>query len=246
MEHKETLNKLEEIYENLPKVIVDFLESPELNSLIKKISDKHALLIPETEKIDNEILLVLMGEKKAADFVKNLTAATGFDYTKANKIAADVNKEIFEKIRKKMMEENSEEKSSDNEAPNKDEMMPEEKPIQKENPESLIVEKSVTYAPPPPSPMSSQKNGENLDRGSLLKEIEEAGEPKIEMDEDKSFLKGNIDAKPEISRPAPSPTSVFEKKLTSNTEQTIKEKEVMDEKKHPSKGFDPYREPIDS
>jgi len=223
----------EEIFEEFkvaPEAIRHFVLSDKLKEAVIELAEKHDLRIDDTGNLHNEILLTLIGREKASALYDNLRKRLGLKEDIAKELASDINKEVFEKIRR-LMREGSNKVKEEQGADSQTEVR-EEKTLGK------IVEKSG----------SNEKRIENdntLKREDILREIESAGEPQIEKDEDKSFLRDNVSA-PETPSPntpkAPSPDTrnIMDKKLS---ESSVSKKE--DDKKRPNAGIDPYREPIE-
>lgn len=77
-------------------------------NIMQRVSNQHQLHIDQMGTLAEEIDSVLLGLEPSANFVKNIQESLQIDQATAESVAANVNNEIFLKIREslKQMEEN--------------------------------------------------------------------------------------------------------------------------------------------
>jgi len=91
-----------ETYNKLPKDVQRAMFSSLTSDRIFEIGSKHGLAIDRMGLLSQEIGVVLLGEKRASQFVENLQKALGLNHEKAYEIAQDVNHSIFYEIRENL------------------------------------------------------------------------------------------------------------------------------------------------
>ena len=94
--------QIQERFEQLPTALQEAISSPEINAAIQAIGNKHSLHIDQLGELVDLIGLVMLGLLPSRDFVKNLSREANIDEVTSTKIADDVNKEIFSKIKSAM------------------------------------------------------------------------------------------------------------------------------------------------
>ncbi len=90
---------LEEKMKSLPEEIQAALSSVEVSSAVKGVGDKHNLKIDQQGILFEQVTYVMLGLTSSKDFVSNLSKEAGIDHAESTKIAADINSEVFGKIR---------------------------------------------------------------------------------------------------------------------------------------------------
>lgn len=101
---KYTKEKLAEKYRVLPQVLKDFLISEKLDMILNEIIKKNNLLLDQAGILENEVVLVVLGDTKAEDFPKRLRRETNIGQEKLNKLIRDVNEKVFKEIRASLRE----------------------------------------------------------------------------------------------------------------------------------------------
>lgn len=90
------------ISNEIPTQIKQFAKSKELSTGIQKISDVFDLHIDQIGELGAEIRDVLLGLSESADFSKHISERLEVNREMADKITAEVNKEIFGAIKSQM------------------------------------------------------------------------------------------------------------------------------------------------
>ncbi|MFA4890158.1 MAG: hypothetical protein WC587_00775 [Candidatus Paceibacterota bacterium] len=91
-----------EKYEQLPHDLKEAIFSVEMTETIKSIGDKYKLAIDKIGALANESGMVMFGATRPKDFVPNIMSRLGVDKDTANKIASDVNFQVFLKVRESL------------------------------------------------------------------------------------------------------------------------------------------------
>jgi hypothetical protein len=94
--------KLEENFKKLPEPLQRALASSEITEGIQKIAERYQLMLDQESVLYDITAYTMLGLSSSKDFVKNLSSATNIDNGTASKIADDINKEIFSKIKEEM------------------------------------------------------------------------------------------------------------------------------------------------
>ena len=89
----------------IPSIIRSIEKDPQLLENIKTIAEKFNLDIDQLGGLYSEIIYIIGGTDKSANFVKNIIERLEINEEIANQIATDVNKTIFEVIKTKMQAE---------------------------------------------------------------------------------------------------------------------------------------------
>lgn len=97
-----TNEQILEKYEQLPDDLKEAIFSVEMTEAIKGIGDKYGLHIDKIGALANEAGMVMFGATRPKDFVPNLMSRLGVDKDTANKIASDVNSQVFLKVRESL------------------------------------------------------------------------------------------------------------------------------------------------
>ena len=92
----------EHAFLKLPKDVQRAMFSSLTSDRIFEIGSKHGLAIDKMGLLSQEIGVVLLGEKRASQFVESLQKALGLNHEKAYEIAQDVNHSIFYEIRENL------------------------------------------------------------------------------------------------------------------------------------------------
>ncbi len=89
---------------DIQKQLVEISRTPEMYRKMETIGAKYDLFLDVQDELSAEIQNVIRGYRPAKDFVKNIQNTLEINSVTANKIAADVNSEIFIPLREKMQE----------------------------------------------------------------------------------------------------------------------------------------------
>lgn len=80
---------------NLRLVCIETRTSEKIKEIV---TDRHSLTIEQAEQISHLIRLVFFGELPISDFINRINAELKIDKNIAQKVALDINKEIFHKV----------------------------------------------------------------------------------------------------------------------------------------------------
>ncbi len=93
---------LKERFEQLPQVVRDSITSADVQKRLRSVSDGHQLHIDQWAKLENEVMLTLLGFQKAEDLSKNIQYEVGITADIAQALATDINTIVFEPIREEL------------------------------------------------------------------------------------------------------------------------------------------------
>lgn len=115
-------------YNELPSVIKDAIKDSKWEGGLRRILDKYNLRIDQAGSIENNAVLVMIGLMSVTDFVDTIKSESGItNKDEVENLVADVEKEIFSKIRQAVIEQAEKPKS---------EVTPKTKQAKEENIES--------------------------------------------------------------------------------------------------------------
>ena len=89
----------------LPKVVRDAIASTDVQKQLRAVSDNHKLHIDQWAKLENEVLVTLLGFQAPSDLPKNIANEIGIDMQSALSLANDINTIVFEPIRQELERE---------------------------------------------------------------------------------------------------------------------------------------------
>ncbi|MES2953269.1 MAG: hypothetical protein V4674_01790, partial [Patescibacteria group bacterium] len=114
-----SLQLIAEKLDSLPEPIQELLASGELGQTLFTIGNKYGLHLDVGEELSDEVNLVLLGETHTDEFIDHLAKRLALPREKAAQIAADINQEVFLKVREALKElrEGSKEKAEAAPAP---------------------------------------------------------------------------------------------------------------------------------
>lgn len=98
----ETQEIIKEQLKKLPKDLKDAISSVDLRDKIRKISEKHHLHIDQAGNLENETAFVMIGLEPTADYKENLKRELNISRDRAQAITADIDKEIFARVRQSL------------------------------------------------------------------------------------------------------------------------------------------------
>lgn len=97
-----TDKQISEMYNNLPQDLKKAIFSVEMTGTIKRIGQKYQLQIDKIGILGNETGMVMIGVTHPNDFIPNLSQRLSVSKEIAEKIADEVNMQIFAKVRESM------------------------------------------------------------------------------------------------------------------------------------------------
>jgi hypothetical protein len=257
---EETQKIIAEQMKILPKEIVAAIISVDYKTKLQQITQRQKLMIDQAGKLEMETTLVMIGLEPLADYVNNLQRELEITSTRAEEIALDVSENIFKGIRaflEKMdeemltVEENSEIKGE----------------VEQEKEGRIEIDTEINT-----DETVKKEETLNLDRNQILSEIEnpnsipdgnrsmnfKAGTSQTQTTELEIRPEQTLETIPgEEVKDVEKPTikeetvDIFKAKMTGTiitpqkvTEEKTETKLPEVEKKRPSSGVDPYREPF--
>ncbi len=104
-----TPKKLKERYKKLPDAVKEVYFSEKTVDKLQYISKKHKLGIGKSGIVADEVGLVLLGFTRESEFVSHLVKRLQISTENAERIAGDIEKEIFVRLKSVLKEENNDE-----------------------------------------------------------------------------------------------------------------------------------------
>lgn len=86
----------------LPKVLQDAITSADIDKQLRALSVTHKLHLDQWEKLENEVVLSLLGIQHVEDLEKNIQQEVGISQEVARQIAESISLNIFEPIRQEL------------------------------------------------------------------------------------------------------------------------------------------------
>jgi hypothetical protein len=90
---------MQERFTKLPKVVQDAITSADVEKHLRELANTHKLHLDQWTKLENEVMLALLGFEPVGDLAKNIKSEVGTDEASSIAIAADISKIVFEPIR---------------------------------------------------------------------------------------------------------------------------------------------------
>ncbi len=94
--------KLAERFDRLPKVVQDAITSANVEAHLRALAEKQRLHLDQWEKLENEVMLALLGFQPVDELAKNIQNEVRVDHQIAMDLAADISKIVFEPIREEL------------------------------------------------------------------------------------------------------------------------------------------------
>lgn len=94
--------QLKERFAQLPEVVRNAITSADVEKALRSVSEKHKLHVDQWAKLENEVMLTLLGFQNAEDFPKNIQDEIGVAPDEAASLAADISTIVFEPIREEL------------------------------------------------------------------------------------------------------------------------------------------------
>lgn len=91
-------------YDALSSEVREILDKPETTEKILSIAERYGLLLDKANDLNDEIVLILLGLTKSSEFVERVSKKLNISQKTATALAQDVNREIFDSIRKYIKE----------------------------------------------------------------------------------------------------------------------------------------------
>jgi hypothetical protein len=108
-----TPEQIQERFDRLPKDMQDAISSPEIHAKVRDVGNKNGLMIDQIGELVDQVGLVMLGLARASNFVRDTSARLSIDAQKAQAIAVDINKEVFEEIKRGMRNKDKGEKTGE-------------------------------------------------------------------------------------------------------------------------------------
>lgn len=101
----ELQKELEARLKELPKVVRDAIRSADIEKRLRSLADTHKLHLDQWGKLENEVMLALLGFQPVEDLQQNIKSEVGTSDEIAAALAADISKVVFEPIRQELERE---------------------------------------------------------------------------------------------------------------------------------------------
>ncbi len=101
-EEKDFKEKLAERFAQLPKVVQDAITSADVEKHLRALADTHKLHLDQWEKLENEVMLALLGFQRSEDLQKNIESEVGIDAATAALLATSISTVVFGPIRQEL------------------------------------------------------------------------------------------------------------------------------------------------
>lgn len=134
--------KLQARFLQLPKALQNAITSADVEKKLRALSETHKLHLDQWQKLENEVMLALLGFQPVENLEANIKNEVGIAEEEAKALAGDIADTIFEPIREELEREL-------------------EKPAEKEGKEPVVssqqpvVEKPVAGSPQPVAPIQN-------------------------------------------------------------------------------------------
>lgn len=101
-EEKDFKEKLAERFAQLPKVVQDAITSADVEKHLRELADTQKLHLDQWEKLENEVMLALLGFQRSEDLQKNIESEVGVDAATAALLATSISTVVFGPIRQEL------------------------------------------------------------------------------------------------------------------------------------------------
>ncbi len=147
----ESQKLMQEQFSKLPTELQAALKSPQLHEKIRIIGSKHQLHIDQMGKLEDEVVMFMMGFTEPEEFMSQLVNDLSVSTTTAGDIAVDIGKEIMVPIRGSMKKADGQGAPSGPSTPVTSAIS---KPAELHPADAMLSQKTVTtVAPPTPKPL---------------------------------------------------------------------------------------------
>ncbi len=93
---------IKERFKQLPKVVQDAITSANVQKQLQELASGHKLHVDQWSKLENEVMLTLLGFSQTTEMAANLQNEVGVSAEEATGLANDINKIVFEPIRQEL------------------------------------------------------------------------------------------------------------------------------------------------
>jgi hypothetical protein len=93
---------IHDLMKKLPEQVQDFIYSDVMEKIILEIGKKNGLHVDQVGALESEIIAAMAGLTKTEDLQKNIEESLSIDSAKSSTITAEVNEQIFLKVRELM------------------------------------------------------------------------------------------------------------------------------------------------
>ena len=104
-EEKVFNEKLQERFNALPKALQNAITSADVEKKLRGLSETHKLHLDQWQKLENEVMLALLGFQPVENLEANIKNEVGIAEEEAKALAGDIADNIFEPIREELERE---------------------------------------------------------------------------------------------------------------------------------------------
>lgn len=97
--------KLQERFNALPKALQNAITSAEIEKKLRDLSEVHKLHLDQWQKLENEVMLALLGFQPVENLEENIKKEVGISDEDAGVLAGDIAETIFQPIREELERE---------------------------------------------------------------------------------------------------------------------------------------------
>jgi hypothetical protein len=251
---KTTQEIIDEQVKKLPKEVRDAIVSVDYNTKLEEIYKRQKLLIDQSAKLEMETSLVMIGLEPITLYTENLQRELNLPIMRVKEIAMDVNEHIFKPIRDSLQKMSEglfeEENTNENKGtePGVKSTTAEDIDLDRdqilneiENPATIDKgDRTMAFTqsnPPHANPIKTTELEIRPEQEIEIIPGEEAKDVKAEVKKEEKPVQKNIDV---VQSKMSGPTVTSQQIIDVKPE--IKLPEI--EKKRPTSGIDPYREPL--
>ena len=94
--------QLQERFATLPPALQNAITSADIEKHLRELGTTHKLHIDQWNKLENEVMLTLLGIQHAGDLVDNIKNHVGLTADVAQSLAGDITKVVFEPVREEL------------------------------------------------------------------------------------------------------------------------------------------------
>ncbi len=263
----ETKKIIQDQMKNLPQDVKEAIISVDYTNRMQEITRRQKLLIDQAAKLEMETTLVLIGLEPLTDYISNLQRELVVNEIRAREVALDVSENVFKPIRESLKRMNSNVLNEKGEVVDGSEILSEDEP---EPPAPRFTDSNETSLNRDQI-LKEIEDPAQIDGGDRSMNFAPVASPKPENLAPTAEKKTELEVKPaqEIqirqveARQMETIPGQIAKDVTQETGDMVKSKmtgttivsqQIIDvkpdtklpeiEKKRPSSGADPYREPI--
>lgn len=93
---------IQDRFSQLPPVVQDAITSADVQKQLRAVAANHKLHVDQWGKLENEVMLTLLGFDEPGNLEKNLVGQVGVPSEEARDLANDINTIVFEPIRQEL------------------------------------------------------------------------------------------------------------------------------------------------